>query len=223
MPKTSGRGPAERSRRWRRTAGRRRFATRESAPARRSGPAAASPAAGAGRAPAAPSVASAATATAATPRQARSIRRRRSGSTRGTGGRIDGAGRGSNWTAAGLDGEPRAGRVPRPALHDPCHGHAMALGRRAAVLCTPRRESPVRPLVGSAPWPRRRPAARVPRHGTPSRLLAVGAALTALAAVAPAAHADSISYIKDGAVWLTTPDASRHVQVTHDGGYDYAS
>ena len=43
-----------------------------------------------------------------------------------------------------------------------------------------------------------------------------------LVAAAPAA-ADSISYIKDGDIWLTTPDGSRQYQVTQGGGYSFAS
>jgi hypothetical protein len=48
------------------------------------------------------------------------------------------------------------------------------------------------------------------------------AAALCLAVAAPAA-ADSISYIKDGNIWLTTPDGSRQHQVTHAGGYSFAS
>jgi hypothetical protein len=51
------------------------------------------------------------------------------------------------------------------------------------------------------------------------------AALTAalfLIAAAPAA-ADSIAYIKDGNVWLSTPDGGRQYQVTSAGGYSYVS
>ena len=43
-----------------------------------------------------------------------------------------------------------------------------------------------------------------------------------LVIAAPAA-ADSISYIKDGNTWLSTPDGSRQYQVTQSGGYSYAS
>ena len=46
--------------------------------------------------------------------------------------------------------------------------------------------------------------------------------LAALALAAPAS-ADSISYIKDGNVWLTTPDGARQFQVTTSGAYAYAS
>ena len=56
-----------------------------------------------------------------------------------------------------------------------------------------------------------------------TRALAAGAVAAACAAVVPAANADSISYIKGGDVWLTTPDGSRQVQVTHRGIYTYAS
>jgi hypothetical protein len=47
-------------------------------------------------------------------------------------------------------------------------------------------------------------------------------AAVCLVAAAPAA-ADSISYIKDGNIWLTTPDGSRQHQVTTGGGYSFAS
>jgi WD40-like Beta Propeller Repeat len=48
------------------------------------------------------------------------------------------------------------------------------------------------------------------------------AAALCLVCAAPAA-ADSISYIKDGNIWLTTPDGSRQHQVTQAGGYSFAS
>ena len=54
----------------------------------------------------------------------------------------------------------------------------------------------------------------------------IAAALSGLAlcaAGAEAASADSISYIKDGNVWLSTPDGSRQFQVTDTGGYSSAS
>jgi hypothetical protein len=52
------------------------------------------------------------------------------------------------------------------------------------------------------------------------RLGALAAALTigALAAAAPAG-ASSIVYVKDGNVWLTSPDGAKAYQVTSDGGY----
>ncbi|MDA0164075.1 hypothetical protein OM076_27630 [Solirubrobacter ginsenosidimutans] len=43
-----------------------------------------------------------------------------------------------------------------------------------------------------------------------------------LVAAAPAA-ADSISYLRDGNIWLTTPDGARQFQVTSTGIYSYAS
>ena len=52
-----------------------------------------------------------------------------------------------------------------------------------------------------------------------SRLLAVCGALVALAVAAPAASADSIAYIKDGDVWLSTGDGSRQFRVTDTGRY----
>jgi WD40-like Beta Propeller Repeat len=54
------------------------------------------------------------------------------------------------------------------------------------------------------------------------RTAAAIAAAAFFVAAAPAA-ADSISYIKDGNIWLTTPDGSRQYQVTSTGGYSYAS
>jgi hypothetical protein len=52
------------------------------------------------------------------------------------------------------------------------------------------------------------------------RLGAVGAVLCATVALAaPAAQADSIAYVKDGNVHLSTPDGSRTFQVTDRGGY----
>ena len=51
--------------------------------------------------------------------------------------------------------------------------------------------------------------------------VAVAVALSLLAA-APAA-ADSISYLKDGNIWLTTADGARQFQVTTTGIYSYAS
>ena len=54
---------------------------------------------------------------------------------------------------------------------------------------------------------------------TLSRLAAAGGALLALALAAPAANADSIAYVKDGDVWLSTTDGGRQYQVTDTGGY----
>ena len=54
----------------------------------------------------------------------------------------------------------------------------------------------------------------------------IAAALSGLALCAVGAEtasADSISYIKDGNVWLSTPDGSRQFQVTDTGGYSSAS
>jgi WD40-like Beta Propeller Repeat len=57
----------------------------------------------------------------------------------------------------------------------------------------------------------------------PRKLLAGAAALCALAIAAPAANADSIAYVKDGNVWLSTTDGARQFQVTSDGGYSDVS
>lgn len=50
-------------------------------------------------------------------------------------------------------------------------------------------------------------------------LLAGLATACIVLACASSASADSIAYIKDGNVWLTTPDGSRQYQVTSTGGY----
>ena len=55
------------------------------------------------------------------------------------------------------------------------------------------------------------------------RLLAAAAALVALAVAAPAASADSIAYVKDGDVWLSTGDGARQYRVTATGGYSDVS
>ncbi|HST39757.1 MAG TPA: hypothetical protein VLK58_09625 [Conexibacter sp.] len=60
-----------------------------------------------------------------------------------------------------------------------------------------------------------------------SRLKAVVATAIAsaalLAAAAPAAQADSIAYVKDGNIWLSTSDGARQYQVTTAGGYSTVS
>ncbi len=54
------------------------------------------------------------------------------------------------------------------------------------------------------------------------RIVAALAVALSLVVAAPAA-ADSISYLRDGNIWLTTPDGSRQLQVTESGIYSYAS
>jgi hypothetical protein len=70
----------------------------------------------------------------------------------------------------------------------------------------------------------RRSSAAAPRRRSPLR---TGAALalscSALLAAPGAASADSIAYVKDGDVWLSTPDGGRQYQVTFDGGYSTVS
>ena len=51
-----------------------------------------------------------------------------------------------------------------------------------------------------------------------TRTIAALAAMASLAFAAPA-MADSIAYIKDGNVWLSTSDGARQYQVTSNGGY----
>jgi hypothetical protein len=54
-------------------------------------------------------------------------------------------------------------------------------------------------------------------------LAAVVAFAAALAVGAPAAQADSISYVKDGDVWLSSSDGDRQVRLTTSGAYSDAS
>lgn len=75
-------------------------------------------------------------------------------------------------------------------------------------------------MRAGGPW-RRLPVMRTSKRTN----LWAGAlvAVCALALAVPAAHADSISYVKDGNVWLSTSDGSRQFQVTSRGGYADAS
>jgi phosphodiesterase/alkaline phosphatase D-like protein len=52
---------------------------------------------------------------------------------------------------------------------------------------------------------------------------AIVAGLLGALALAGAAHADSISFMRDGDVWVASTDGSRQVQITHDGRYSYQS
>ena len=56
------------------------------------------------------------------------------------------------------------------------------------------------------------------KHLLPTSLL-----LLACAAAAPAAHADSIAYVKDNDAWLASPDGSRQQRVTTTGDVHYVS
>jgi hypothetical protein len=59
---------------------------------------------------------------------------------------------------------------------------------------------------------------------SPLRFLTALAVCAAAAfALAATAGADSIVYVKDGNVWLTSPDAAKQYQVTFDGGYSSPS
>jgi hypothetical protein len=56
------------------------------------------------------------------------------------------------------------------------------------------------------------------------KIATLAALTTALClALAAPAMADSIAYIKDGNVWLATPDGGRQVQITTSGDYSYVS
>ncbi len=51
----------------------------------------------------------------------------------------------------------------------------------------------------------------------------LAAACLATLAVAGPASADSISFIRQGDIWVSSPDGSKQVQVTRTGGYSYQS
>ena len=54
-------------------------------------------------------------------------------------------------------------------------------------------------------------------------LCALGVTALAAGAAAGPAAADSIVYVRDGNLHLTSPDGSRGYQVTYDGGYSSPS
>lgn len=60
-------------------------------------------------------------------------------------------------------------------------------------------------------------------HTTRTLLTAAAAACLGTATLAAPASADSIAYVKDGNVWLMTPDGSKKQAVTTAGGYSTAS
>src|SRR3954447_3156478 len=64
-----------------------------------------------------------------------------------------------------------------------------------------------------------------PKDVMTHRLLvtAVGCAAALCLAFSGSALADSIVYVSNGNVWLTSPDGARSYQVTFDGGYDSPS
>jgi hypothetical protein len=61
------------------------------------------------------------------------------------------------------------------------------------------------------------------RMSSPRKLLVGAAALLALAVSAPAASADSIAYVKNGDIYLSTSDGARQYRVTSTGGYSDVS
>lgn len=102
---------------------------------------------------------------------------------------------------------PPTDRVPPTALASPATVVRHRTTQRPTVDVRARHHAP----VGSATRTHVRPA-------RPVRSVAALAAAAALALVAaPAASAESIVYIKDANVWLTTPDGGRQHQVTTDG------
>lgn len=63
----------------------------------------------------------------------------------------------------------------------------------------------------------------VAMHTTRTLLTAAAATCLGAAALAAPAAADSIAYVKDGNVWLMTPDGAKKQAVTTTGGYSTAS
>lgn len=66
------------------------------------------------------------------------------------------------------------------------------------------------------------------KHSTPARgarraFTALALAAPLAAGAAPVAHADSISFLRGGNVWVASTDGKKQVQVTTSGGYSYAS
>lgn len=58
---------------------------------------------------------------------------------------------------------------------------------------------------------------------TSTRRAAAAALVTATLLAAGPAHADSISYVQGGDIWVSSADGASKIQVTRDGGYSYAS
>lgn len=63
----------------------------------------------------------------------------------------------------------------------------------------------------------------MPTTSTTSRRAAATALATAALLATGTAHADSISYVQGGDIWVSSADGARKIQVTRDGGYSYAS
>ena len=57
----------------------------------------------------------------------------------------------------------------------------------------------------------------------PTAVKVAVAGLFGALALAGTAQADSISFMRGGDVWVASPDGTRQVQLTHDGGYTYQS
>ncbi len=63
-----------------------------------------------------------------------------------------------------------------------------------------------------------RTASRTARRATAAALLTA-----ATFSCAATAHADSISYVQNGDIWVSSPDGATKIQVTRGAGYSYAS
>ena len=72
-------------------------------------------------------------------------------------------------------------------------------------------------------WRRSAPETIVGMSSPLRNLLVGGAALLAMAVGAPAASADSIAYVKNGDIYLSTSDGARQYRVTSTGGYSDVS
>jgi len=56
-----------------------------------------------------------------------------------------------------------------------------------------------------------------------TKRILTAALVAALLGPVASASADSISFIRSGDVWVASSDGAKQVQITHDGGYSYAS
>src|SRR5262249_22696948 len=115
------------------------------------------------------------------------------------------------------------GRDPgqgRAALRPGGRGEVAAARRRPGA----RRRPPGHPRGGHGSRPADDDSGRAPWHRCPVRLPSILlAALVAAGIAASPAAADSIVYVKQGNLYLTSPDGSQGYQVTSDGGYSSPS
>ena len=113
---------------------------------------------------------------------------------------------------------------------DPGQGRAALRPGRGGRLAPPRRRPgagrrpPDHPRGGGRPGLREDDSAGRGWHRDPVRLPSILiAALVAAGVAASPAAADSIVYVKQGNLYLTSPDGSQGYQLTSDGGYSSPS